>query len=80
MRMIDELFKWYLDNQSDLVGKYNGKYIVITKDGVQAAFDTEDDGYNYGVETFGRGNFMVQLCTEGKGAYTINFYSYNAAF
>lgn len=32
--MIESLFKFYLANQDNLVKKYNGKYIIITKDGV----------------------------------------------
>ena len=40
MSMIQELFKYYLENQEELVKQYNGKYIIITADGVKVAFDS----------------------------------------
>lgn len=75
MADISSLFKWYLENQANLVEKYNGKYLLITKEGVQEAFDDEDKAYFEGENKFGLGNFLVKLCTPGNGAYTINVYS-----
>jgi hypothetical protein len=68
--MIESLFKYYLENQETLVEKYNGKYIVITKDGVKGAYNTVREGYDKAVNRFGKGNFMLQLCTPGDAAYT----------
>lgn len=73
--MIKDLFNFYLDNQSDFVKKYNGKYLVITKDGVMGAFDNEPQGYYDAVKKFGLGNFIIQLCTPGDGAYTQHYFS-----
>ena len=78
--MIKNLFDYYLANQADLVEKYNGKYIVITKDGVAGAFDSDAEGYYVGKEKFGLGNFIVQLCTPGEDAYSQQFFSPIAAF
>lgn len=70
--MIEALFKYYLENQDALVKKYDGKYIVITEDGVMGAFDTVRDGYDMGLNRFGKGNFMLQLCTPGDGTYSFS--------
>lgn len=78
--MIEKLFSWYRENQSELVKQYDGKYIVITDDGVKGAFDSENDGYDYAVKTFGRGNFMLQKCSEGEKDYSIHFYTYRVAY
>jgi len=37
--MLEKEFKYYLDNQQDLVKKYNGKFIVIVEDKVIGAYD-----------------------------------------
>jgi len=78
--MIERLFNWYRSNQDELVKQYNGKYIVITEDGVKGAFDTDTDGYDYAVKAFGRGNFMLQKCSEGEKDYSLHFYTYRVAF
>jgi len=60
--MVKQLFEYYLAHQDELVEKYNGKYLVIAKDGVICPFDPKSDGeaYYYGKEHFGLGNFILQ--------------------
>ena len=77
--MIQDLFNYYLQHQDELVKKYSNKYLVITKDNVEA-FESEDEGYRYGARKYGLGNFMLQLCTAGDSAYTQHFYSPIAVF
>ena len=78
--MIEALFKYYLENQDALVKQYDGKYIIITKDGVMGAFDTVRDGYDMALNRFGKGNFMLQLCTPGDGAYSQRYFTSRVAF
>lgn len=78
--MINELFDYYLNNQDELVKKYSGKYLVITKDGVAGAYDTQADGYAAALRDYGKGNFMLQLCTEGDSAYSQRFFTARVAF
>lgn len=78
--MIQDLFKYYLDNQDELVKKYEGKYLVITAEGVQGAYDTLESGYDTALKTYGKGNFMLQLCTKGEDAYTQRFFTSRVAF
>ncbi len=78
--MIEALFKYYLENQDALVKQYEGKYLIITKDGVMGAFNTLRDGYDTALHRFGKGNFMLQLCTAGDGAYSQRYFTSRVAF
>ena len=78
--MIKDLFQYYLQNQDRLVKEYNGKFLVITRDGVAGAYDSEADGYYAAKERFGLGQFIVQLCTPGDEAYSQQFFSPIVAF
>ncbi|MCD8206842.1 MAG: hypothetical protein LUD72_02785, partial [Bacteroidales bacterium] len=78
--MIDALFKYYLSHQNELVKLYNNKYIVITTDGVAGAYDSLDEGYSSAMAKYGKGNFMVQLCTEGEEAYSQRYFTSRVAF
>ena len=80
MDMIQDLFEYCLDNQDELVKKYEGKYLVITAEGVQGAYDTLESGYDTALKTYGKGNFMLQLCTKGEDAYTQRFFTSRVAF
>lgn len=77
---LQQLFQYYLDNQDDFVKKYNGKYLIITQDGVKGAFDTQSEGYDAAIKNFRKGNFMLQLCTEGDEAYSQHFLTSRVAF
>ncbi len=79
-KMISKLFQYYLDNQSDLVKKYNGKYVVITKDCKVEAYDNEDEAYFQSEQKYGLGNFLLQLCTPGDSAYTLYYNTPRAVF
>jgi len=78
--MMDSLFKYYLDNQDELVRQYDGKYIIITSEGVKGAFSSMKDGYDEALSKYGKGNFMLQLCTKGDGAYSQHFFTSRVAF
>ena len=77
--MIEELFDFYLQNQDQLVRQYEGKYLVITKDGVASAWDSTADkeAFHDAKSKYGMGNFILQLCTPGTGAYT--FFNHHIA-
>ena len=75
MADLHSLFNYYLQHQQELVEQYNGKYLVIKDNGVAGVYDNESDAYFDSVEKYGLGNFLIQLCTEGKEAYTQTFSS-----
>ena len=69
------LFDYYLSHQNELVVKYNGKFLVITDEGVVGSYDSEDNAYFDAVDRYGLGNFIIQYCTAGAEAYTQTFTS-----
>lgn len=80
MANLEALFQWYLDNQDELVKDYNGKHLVIKDNKVVDAYDDENTAYFDAVAKYGLGNFILQLCTPGKDAYTIEMYTPRFAF
>lgn len=75
MTDLHSLFQYYLDNQDELLKKYNGKFIVIKDNKVVGTFDNEAEAYFDSEKKYGLGNFLVQLCTPGDGGYTQHFMS-----
>ena len=71
MADLEKLFQWYLDNQEELVKKYNGKHLVILENKEVIPYDDENTAYFESVDKFGLGNFILQLCTPGDEAYTV---------
>lgn len=75
MEVLKDLFKYYLEHQVELLPKFEGKYLVITKEGVVADFDSEAEAYFHAVAKYGLGNFIIQLCSRGDQDYTQQFTS-----
>ena len=78
--MIETLFKYYLEHQEELVKEYDGKYLIITNEGVGGAYDTLNEGYEFALKTYGKGNFMLQLCSEGEKDYSQRFFTSRVVF
>lgn len=68
-------FEYYLANQTELVKKYNGKYIVIKNLAVIGAYDDEATAIGETTKTHELGTFLVQKVEPGQGAYTQTFHS-----
>jgi len=68
-------FKFYLDNQDDLVKKHQGKFVVIKNESVIGVFDTELEAIQETSKTQELGSFLVQRCEPGKESYTQVFHS-----
>lgn len=68
-------YEYFVANKEELVGKYGGMYIVISGCEVKDSFAEENDAYYYGVEHFGLGNFIIQLCTLDESEYSQTFHS-----
>lgn len=75
MGNLKELFQYYLDHQPELVKEYDGKYLVIKDNAVAGAYDTRESAYVEAERKYGLGEFIIQLCTPGEGAYTQHFTS-----
>jgi hypothetical protein len=72
---LENEFKFYLENQSELVKKYNGKYIVIKNSEIIGVFDSEIDAVQKTSEHHELGTFLVQKCEPGKESYTQTYHS-----
>ena len=68
--MLDKEFKYYLDNQGEIVKSYNGKVVVIKDDSVVDAYDDEKQAYFESVKKYKLGTFMIMPCSPGNEAYT----------
>lgn len=73
--MLDKEFKYYLDNQIELVKKYNGKFIVIVGNVVVGVYDSEGEAFLESKKKYEIGTFLIQLCSPGKDSYTQVFHT-----
>lgn len=80
MANLEELFQWYLDHQEELVKEYDGKYLVILENKEVIPYEDENTAYFDAEEKYELGNFIIQLCTPGKDAYTVEMYTPRFAF
>ena len=67
---IDADFDYYVQHQSELVAKYDGKYVVIANREVFGAYDNLDDAFNAGNREYGAGNFFLHQVGDGKDNYS----------
>ncbi len=69
--MLETEFQYFLDNQDELVKKYDGKFIVIKDKEVIGAYDTFVDAYFITQERGTKlGTFLIQQCLPGEECYT----------
>lgn len=73
--MLKKEFDYYLKNQSDLVKKYNGKYIVIVGEKVVGVYDSDADALIESQKKYELGTFLIQKCTPGTNDYTQTFHT-----
>lgn len=73
--MLEKEFEYYKAHQAELVGQYNGKFIVITGEKVVGAYDTELEAYTEAKKACQVGTFLIQHCIPGKASYTKTFHS-----
>ena len=73
--MLSKEFKYYLENQTELLKKYKGKVLVIKDQQVVDVYDSYDEAVFGAAKKYELGTFLVQECTEGEDAYTQTFHS-----
>ncbi|MBA7684336.1 hypothetical protein ES703_92729 [subsurface metagenome] len=71
---LEKEFKYYLDNQDELVKKYKGKVIVIKNKKVIGVYDSEVEAVRETSKNEPLGTFLVQKCTPGKADYTVTLH------
>lgn len=72
---LQEEFEYYLANQSELVDKYNGKFIVIVGHDVEGPYNSEVEAIEETTKKHKLGTFLVQKCEPGEEGYTQTFHS-----
>ena len=73
--MLEKEFKYYLNNQSELVKKYNGKFLVIKEEQVIGVHDSESVAFFETKKEHEEGTFLIQFCESGDESYTQSFHS-----
>lgn len=73
--MLEQEFQYYIDNQDELLKKYNGKVLVIIGTDIVGIYDSEADAYFESIKKFVPGSFLVQKCTPGSDSFTQTFHS-----
>ena len=73
--MLDKEFQYYLDNQSEFVKKYNGRFIVLIGKEVVGNYESYEQALFGSMKKYELGTFLIQECTEGEEAYTQTFHS-----
>ena len=73
--MLEKEFKFYVDNQAELVKKYEGKYIVIKNSEIIGSYNTEIEALESSLKEYELGTFLIQPCLPGKENYTQSFHS-----
>jgi hypothetical protein len=72
---LEKEFKYYLDNQDELVKKYNGKVIVIKNQKIIGVYDSEITAIQETSKNESLGTFLVQKCTLDKENYKQTYHS-----
>ena len=73
--MLEQEFKYYLDNQEELVAKYEAKYLVIIGQEIVGVYDSDEEAYFDCEQKYESGTFLIQFCESGDSSYTHSFHS-----
>jgi hypothetical protein len=68
-------FQYYLDNQDEMVKKYDGKFIVIKDGKVLGVYNDELTAVAETQRAHQLGTFLVQKVSKGTADYTQTFHS-----
>lgn len=75
VKPLEKDFQYYLDNQEELVKKYDGKFIVIKNYTVIGVYDDELKAIEETSKKEELGTFLVQKCEPGTESYTQTYHS-----
>jgi hypothetical protein len=73
--MLKKEFSYYLEHQSELLKKYNNRFLVIIGEKVVGDYDSHEHALFQTQKKHKLGTFLIQKCTKGKEAYTMTFHS-----
>lgn len=73
--MLEKEFKFYLNNQKELLKKYSGKIIVIKGEEIIGVFNSEVDALLETKKEHELGTFLIQKCSPGNIDITETYHS-----
>lgn len=73
--MLEKEFQYYLDNQDELVKKYNHRFLVIKGCNVLGDYESYEKALFESSKNNELGTFLIQKCTDGDAAYTQRYNS-----
>ena len=62
MSKIDNQLEYFKNNKEDILKQHPNKVLVISPELTITEFESPESGYDYGVATYGYGNFMLKDC------------------
>jgi hypothetical protein len=69
-------FHYYLENQDELVKKFNGMVLVIQNEQIKGSYPSIELAFNGAVASgLVPGEFLIQKCSFGNDDYTQTFHS-----
>lgn len=63
--------EWYIANQQELAGKYNGKVLLIVDQKLVKVFDDIGAAYAEAMKSYTPGTFTLQPCSPDPDSYTL---------
>lgn len=73
--LLKKEFDFYLENQDDLVARYDGQVIVLKDCAVIGVYSSELAAYTQASKSHKKGTFMIQRVSAGTKDYTATFNS-----
>lgn len=64
MENLEKQKRFFDDNRTKILSEYKGKAIVISGALEIHAFASLEEGYKFGVEHYGYGNFLLKDCSQ----------------
>jgi len=68
-------FEWYLDNQEDLLRRFEGRVLIIKEQALVGDYETDAEAVMAARREYEMGTFLVQRCSYGSADYTQRFHS-----
>ena len=68
-KQLKKEFDWFLDNQTNLIQKYDGKVLVIKGFKVIGTYDDHLKAINETLKTEELGTFIIQKCSVDPSSY-----------
>lgn len=74
-KQLENEFSYYLKNQSELVKRYAGKFLVIKGIDILGVYDSDMEALEKTVKDHELGTFLIQFCSPGESDYTHTYHS-----